>query len=358
MRHNALLANSVPSSHATENSNSKRAMLVHYFYNNKDTKDGVVENAMREVKVGRQLKEVKEIWANINLGFTRHKYTSMFIPTPSKEVVKYIKRHQIELQEIHEKEACCIGNIKEQVVRLQKFLKIIEETLKRWTIVSILWLSLESSFLNSADIQSTLLHDAERFKSIDTELKELSRKSMAEPNCVRVCCADGRYNALKSMHERLELCQNSLDEYLNTKKKAMSSSYCVPSVALLNTAPADADRTSSLPQIETCLSTDVSSSTPESARPRIGFYEKMVSENSTLAVEENPLRTTSEAHEYHDNAKKRWYDCSRSDSLHKKCWTSINFTTPLPVQSRGKRKRKRIPIITLDPPNAMQYLFS
>jgi len=53
-------------------------------------------------------------------------------------------------------------------------------------------------------------------------------------NCMSVCTIDGRREILTSMNQRLELCQKSLNEYLDQKKKIFPRFYFVSNVALLD----------------------------------------------------------------------------------------------------------------------------
>ena len=85
--------------------------------------------------------------------------------------------------------------------------------------VSRAWASLESIFLASADIRSQLPEDTKRFEGIDSEFRELMKDAVLEANCVKVCSVEGRFESLRGMRERLEMCQKSLTEYLDIKEK-------------------------------------------------------------------------------------------------------------------------------------------
>merc|ERR1712185_555467 len=60
------------------------------------------------------------------------------------------------------------------------------------------------------------------------------KEAIHEPNVVNACTVDGREDAMRSMKERLELCQKSLNEYLDVKKKIFPRFYFVSAVALLD----------------------------------------------------------------------------------------------------------------------------
>lgn len=48
------------------------------------------------------------------------------------------------------------------------------------------------------------------------------KEAINVPMAVAACGVDGRAEGLKSMMQRLEMCQKSLNEYLDMKKKASS----------------------------------------------------------------------------------------------------------------------------------------
>jgi dynein heavy chain len=82
--------------------------------------------------------------------------------------------------------------------------------------------------------RSQLPDDTKRFEGIDSEFKELMKDATGVPNAVDACSVDGRAEGLKSMMQRLEMCQKSLNEYLDMKKKIFPRFYFVSNVALLD----------------------------------------------------------------------------------------------------------------------------
>lgn len=72
--------------------------------------------------------------------------------------------------------------------------------------------------------------DTKRFEGIDSEFKELMKEAINVPMAVDACGVDGRAEGLKSMMQRLEMCQKSLNEYLDMKKKVSRCERWYPSV--------------------------------------------------------------------------------------------------------------------------------
>ena len=192
-----------------------------------------VETATKEAKIEKKLKMIGEVWAGLCLDYKQYKETDIMMIMVSEEVMEALETHQMELQSM-------IGMgkfvefFKKEVGGWQKTLGNVEETLKVWNIVMKAWASLESIFLESADIRNQLPDDTKRFEGIDETFKDLQAACTAEPNVVKACASDGRAEALNSMKDDLELCQKALNDYLDRKKKEYPRFYFVSTRALLD----------------------------------------------------------------------------------------------------------------------------
>lgn len=208
-------------------------MMTLNLHEHKESIEEIVETAMKELKIEKKLKEIEVLWSSMEIDYAPHKDTEMFVPKPSEEVVESIESHQMELQGIFGM-GKFMDYFKDRVMHWQSLLRTVDDTLRMWMIVSKSWAGLESIFLASADIRSQLPEDTKRFEGIDSDFKELMKDAAGEMNCVNVCSVEGRFEALVGMRERLELCQKSLNEYLDIKKKIFPRFYFVSSVALLD----------------------------------------------------------------------------------------------------------------------------
>ena len=212
---------------------SLRDMLMLNLHSHKEEIEDILEVAMKELKIEKKLTEIEGVWSVMELNYSAHKDTEMFVPRPSEEVVESMEAHQMELQGIYGM-GKFMAYFKDRVVQWQSELRTVDDTLRMWLAVSRAWASLESIFLASADIRSQLPEDTKRFEGIDSQFKELMKEAVLEANCVKVCSVEGRYESLKGMREKLEMCQKSLHEYLDIKKKIFPRFYFVSSVALLD----------------------------------------------------------------------------------------------------------------------------
>ena len=209
--------------------------------------EDLVSTASKELKIETQLGIIVQTWAALTLDYVPHKDTEMTVIKPSEEVLENLEGHQMELQGM-----LSVEFFKEKVLQWQVTLGRVEEVLKAWVLVSKCWAALESIFLASADIRSQLPEDTKRFEGIDSEFKELMKAAVLTPHVVDACNVDGRLEGLKSMTLRLELCQKSLNEYLDMKKKLYPRFYFVSNVALLDMLANGTNPAKILPYLGDC----------------------------------------------------------------------------------------------------------
>merc|ERR1719230_1762296 len=193
----------------------------------------IVETAQKEKKIEKKLGDIEKAWGGFEIEYVPHKDTEMFVIKLSEEVIEALDAHQLELQTMVGM-GKFVEFFKDKVMHWQQTLGNVQEVTKIWDQVSKSWASLESIFMASADIRSQLPDDTKRFEGIDSEFKELMNAAVEVPNVVEACGVDGRDEALASMKERLELCQKSLNEYLDVKKKIFPRFHFVSAVALLD----------------------------------------------------------------------------------------------------------------------------
>jgi dynein heavy chain len=193
----------------------------------------IVETAVKELKIEKKMQAIEEVWTSLTLDYVPHKDTDVRVVRASDEVVESLEAHQMELQTMIGM-GKFVDYFRDRVTTWQKCLGNVESTLKEWLNVSKSWAALESIFLGSADIRAQLPDDTKRFEGIDQEFKDLMKDAVETPNVVEACNKDGREEALKGMSKNLELCQKSLNEYLDMKKKIFPRFYFVSNVALLD----------------------------------------------------------------------------------------------------------------------------
>jgi dynein heavy chain, axonemal len=202
-------------------------------HTHKEEVEEIVDTANKEQKIEKKMDEIEGVWRVSQLDYIPHKDGDVKVVRASDEIMENLDAHQMELQSI-----VSMGKVMEffrdRVEASQRSLGIVEEVLKEWLSVTKAWASLESIFLASADIRAQLPDDTKRFEGIDSGFKELMKSAVETPNVVEACTKEGRGESLKEMTKNLELCQKSLNDYLDTKKKIFPRFYFVSNVALLD----------------------------------------------------------------------------------------------------------------------------
>ena len=193
----------------------------------------IVDGANKEQKIERKMDEIEAVWRGATLDYVPHKDGDVRVVRASDEIMENLDAHALELQS-----TMSMGRVVEffrsRVETAQKQLSVVEEVLREWLAVTKAWASLESIFLGSADIRAQLPDDTKRFEGIDGSFKELMKSAQETPNVVEACMKEGRGEQLAEMTRNLELCQKSLNDYLDTKKKIFPRFYFVSNVALLD----------------------------------------------------------------------------------------------------------------------------
>jgi dynein heavy chain len=198
-----------------------------------DDVSDIVETAMKELKVDNRINVIEGEWKLFELDYIQHKDTDMYLIKLPEEVMEALDQHQLDLQGMIGM-GKFVDFFKSKIIEWQQTLGNVAEVTKVWELVGRSWASLESIFMASADIRSQLPDDTKRFEGIDAEFRELMTMARDTPNLVEACTVNEREETLRSMKTRLDLCQKSLNDYLDVKKKIFPRFYFVSSDALLD----------------------------------------------------------------------------------------------------------------------------
>jgi dynein heavy chain len=190
----------------------------------------LVESAQKEAKIEANLNKIEKIWEDQTLEFKQHKETPII--GSLDETLEFVDTNAMELMGMMSQKD--VEEFKERVIHWQKTLKVVDTVLGIWMKVQKNWERLESIFLESEDIRAQLPDDTKRFEKVDAEWKDLMNEASEEPSVVAACTFEGRDELLFSFHQEIELCEKSLNDYLEQKKKIFPRFYFVSNQALLD----------------------------------------------------------------------------------------------------------------------------
>jgi len=205
------------------------ALQLHAY---QDSVGEIVEQARQELKIDNQLAKIINAWAGLELAYEPFKQTGVHVLKPPDLVIEALDEHENALQGMMGNRF--MGHFEQQIHEWKTKLAKVRSVLDIWAEVQRAWCSLESIFLGSEDIREQLPEDAKRFDTIDGDFREQMAGAKETKNPIDACMADGREEAFLKCQANLDLCQKSLSEYLEVKKKRFPRFYFVSPADLVD----------------------------------------------------------------------------------------------------------------------------
>jgi dynein heavy chain len=189
-----------------------------------------------EKRIHDDVGKIERTWSELTLTFNNHKKTDIKVIAMSDDVLGALVDNMAKLQTM-QASARYVEHYLDRVNKWQRDLSTTEQVLQDWLEVQSRWASLEAIYITtkegSGDIREQLPEDSDRFDEIDLNWRELMEKAKNTPNVIEACTAPGRQQLLKDMKIGLQLCQRSLFQYLETKRKQFPRFYFLDDKALL-----------------------------------------------------------------------------------------------------------------------------
>ena len=177
----------------------------------------IVERARAEIKIDFALQKIINAWGLLFLEYVPFKATGVQILVQPGEIFESLDDHEVQLQNMMSNRF--VGFFEKIVTEWKVKLSTVRSVLDVWLEVQRSWTQLESIFLASEDIREQLPEDAKRFDGIDAAFREQMADACQHAEPIEVCTQDGREAVFQTNFAALELCQKSLSDYLEVKKK-------------------------------------------------------------------------------------------------------------------------------------------
>jgi dynein heavy chain len=118
------------------------------------------------------------------------------------------------------------GMAPNQVTGWQKNLAAVADVVSLMSEIQRTWAYLETLFIGSEEVKKELPVDAERFVGIDIDVKQVLKDILAIKNAVDACSKDpDLIKKLESTQSKLEMCEKSLANYLEQKRRIFPRFY-------------------------------------------------------------------------------------------------------------------------------------
>lgn len=205
------------------------ALGLHKF---EDDVGEIVNCAQKEEKMEQALKKIAATWVNLELVFTQHKDTDIQLVKLSEEDFECLEDHQLQVQNMMGSRY--LATFEEEVTGWQKSLSGIADVVTIMNEIQRTWSYLETLFIGSEEVKKELPEDTARFAGIDVDVKKVLKDFFEVKNASKACNIDGVFKLLEDTQHKLELCEKSLANYLEQKRRIFPRFYFVSTSDLLD----------------------------------------------------------------------------------------------------------------------------
>ena len=197
-----------------------------------DSVSEVVEQGRAEIKIDIQLQKIQKTWAGLKLEYNPFKTTGVNVLLQPGETYEALDDNEVALQNMMGNRF--MGFFEAQITEWKGKLGTVRAVIDLMLEVQRAWCSLESIFLGSEDIREQLPEDAKRFDGLDAQFREQMVDASQNSDPIEVGCASGREETFTTIQGNLDLCQKSLSDYLEVKKKKFPRFYFISAVDLVD----------------------------------------------------------------------------------------------------------------------------
>ena len=188
----------------------------------------IVVEAMQELKIESELKKVEDIWSTMK--FNVVKAGNSYVLRAADDIQIELEDSMLNLQTMGGSRFAI--EYTDVIKGWGKKLDMVSDVMEVWFKVQARWRYLESIFV-SEDIRQQLPEEAKKFDNVDKAFKGIMNDTSKEPNVIKACHVNDRLKTLEELLERLDKCQKSLSDYLNTKRNAFPRFFFISDDELL-----------------------------------------------------------------------------------------------------------------------------
>ena len=192
-----------------------------------------MNRAQKEEKMEQALKKIGSTWVNLEFQFAQHKDTDIYMIKLSEEDFETLEDHQLQVQNMMGSRY--LSTFETEVTGWQKNLSNVADVVALMSEIQRTWAYLETLFIGSEEVKKELPVDAERFVGIDVDVKQVLKDISGIKNAVKACSTDPELiKKLESTQSKLEMCEKSLANYLEQKRRIFPRFYFVSTSDLLD----------------------------------------------------------------------------------------------------------------------------
>ena len=195
----------------------------------------VVNEAMQEQKIENALKSIDVKWRSTAFELARYKKGNVdkgWVLRSAEDIKLDLEDNQLNLQTMAGSRY--VVEFADEVKAWDTKLNNVNECIEIWFKVQSKWMYLESIFIGAEDIRMQLPEEAKKFDAIDKMWRSIMSSTTKNSNVIEACHAESRTDMLRELSERLDRCQKSLSDYLDTKRNAFPRFFFISDDELLS----------------------------------------------------------------------------------------------------------------------------
>ena len=215
----------------------------------KEDVEEIIESADKQLKIEDQLTEIKAKWDNEIFDFDTYRNREYFCRLGAKvtEIQEGLDDAQAALTTMNAMKH--VTPFKAEVMTYLNNFSEVSEIIDSWQKVQIMWQSLEPVFMGG-DISRNMPTEARLFQNTDKMWVKIMEKAVETQKVIPCCQNEMLKQLLPSLKEKLETCQKSLDNYLESKRNKFARFFFVSDSVLLSILSQGSEPTSIQPFLE------------------------------------------------------------------------------------------------------------
>ncbi len=187
--------------------------------------------AIAQEKIQKDLLKLTNDWGNTKFNVIPHnKSKDKFIISALDDIINQLDEHSQLIQSALNSKHVAV--IRDQVQKWDDDLNTVNRVIEEWLMVQKQWIYLENIF-SAEDIKKQLPDAYKNFAKVNKGFKDLMHKTNTNPSVLDRCCEDGLLDMLIRFNKELDNIQKSLEDYLQTKRKAFPRFYFLSNDELL-----------------------------------------------------------------------------------------------------------------------------
>lgn len=177
------------------------------------------------------LKDIEVQWETLTFDHEDHVRGIKMVKV-SEDLIDKLEENQVQIQNMATSKY--VTFFEKEIKDWAQRLSTADTIIMTWSEVQRKWSYLERIFSGSEDMRKQLPIDSERFVKTNAAFHEILAMILSEPNVLTVTNRSGLQTRMETILAELILCEQALNNYLETKRLVYPRFYFISSVDLLD----------------------------------------------------------------------------------------------------------------------------